>query len=94
MFQRVFWGVKIRFSKFGFKTGVENPRIEKLNFWFTLTGLLIARKSEKNNNQTRLIDWQQKEYFGIFQFSCHVGEYLQKTAPTSNLMAMKLVNAG
>ena len=69
VFQRVFWSVKIRVSTFGFKTDVENPRIEKLTFWFNLTGLFIAEKSGKNNNQTRLIDWQQKEYLCIFSSS-------------------------
>ena len=28
-----FWGVKTLFSKFGFKTDIENPKLEKPNFW-------------------------------------------------------------
>ena len=31
-----FWGVKTQVSKFGFKTDIENPKLEKLNFWSTL----------------------------------------------------------
>ena len=31
-------GFKTQVSKFGFKTDIENPKIDKLNFWFTLTG--------------------------------------------------------
>ena len=36
-----FWGVKTRVSKFGFKTDIENPKLEKLNFWSTLIGPLL-----------------------------------------------------
>ena len=31
-------GFKTWVYKFGFKTGIENPRIDQLNFWFTLIG--------------------------------------------------------
>ena len=33
-------------SKFGFKTDIENPKLEKLNFWFTLIGPLIGMQKK------------------------------------------------
>ena len=35
-----YWGVKTQVSKFLFKTDIENPKLEKLNFWSTLIGPL------------------------------------------------------
>ena len=43
-----FWGVKTRVSKFGFKTDIENLKLDKLNFWSTLIGPKSVGKPDKN----------------------------------------------
>ena len=44
-------GFKTWVSKFGFKTDIENPRIDVLNFWFTLIGpvFCLFSKFQKSN---------------------------------------------
>ena len=45
-----FWGVKTRVSKFGFKTDIENLKLDQLNFWSTLIGPISEWREESHHS--------------------------------------------